>query len=70
MPIYEYRCKGCGNEFEALIWTSREEEAVECPRCAGKEVDRVLSPFARGIGAGGEGGLSKSGCGPGSRAFS
>lgn len=70
MPIYEYRCKGCQNDFEALVWTSREEKSVECPKCNTREVERILSPFARTAGTGGGTGLSKSACGPSSSKFS
>ena len=40
MPIYEYACKGCGEEFELLI---RGEEAPACPSCDGDDLDRLLS---------------------------
>lgn len=40
MPIYEYACKSCGNQFEMLILG--KEEAV-CPSCSGKELERLLS---------------------------
>lgn len=34
MPIYEYRCKGCGKEQEAF--QSFSEEPLEtCPHCGG-----------------------------------
>lgn len=40
MPIYEYACRTCGEEFEALI---RGEEGASCPACAGEDVERLLS---------------------------
>ncbi|MGH7459883.1 MAG: FmdB family zinc ribbon protein [Longimicrobiales bacterium] len=40
MPIYEYICKSCKNEFEALILG--KEQAV-CSACGGKELERVFS---------------------------
>lgn len=40
MPIYEYACRGCGEEFEALI---RGQESASCPSCAGDDVERLLS---------------------------
>ena len=40
MPIYEYSCKSCGNEFEALV---RGEKVPSCPSCESKELDRLLS---------------------------
>ncbi len=40
MPIYEYSCKSCGNQFEALV---RGEKAPACPACQGQELERLLS---------------------------
>ena len=44
MPLYEYRCTGCGHEFEVLIL--KASQPVACPSCAGAPVDRLLSMFA------------------------
>ncbi len=41
MPIYEYRCKKCGYEFE-LIQKFTDPQTVKCPKCGGEAV-RVLS---------------------------
>ncbi len=43
MPLYEYRCKECGNVFERLL--IGESEPVECPRCSGA-VERLMSTFS------------------------
>ncbi len=57
MPIYEYRCQACGEEFEKL---SRAFDGgmngVICPACDSPEVQRLISPPAIrvGGGAGGE----------------
>ena len=41
MPIYEYRCEKCGNEFEE--WQKFSDPAVDkCPKCGGKS-DRLIS---------------------------
>lgn len=48
MPVYEYRCKSCGHEFEALSSWSKADAQV-CPEC-GSEPERLLSSFA-GSGA-------------------
>jgi len=40
MPIYEYRCSGCGHEFEQLIRTG---DTAACPACKGQELERLLS---------------------------
>lgn len=34
MPIYNYACDACGNEFEEIILTADDPDVVECPSCA------------------------------------
>ncbi|HOH73835.1 MAG TPA: zinc ribbon domain-containing protein [Syntrophales bacterium] len=53
MPIYEFKCKKCGEEFEQILFTSDREEAVACPSCKSKQIRKLMSAFAGG----------KSGCG-------
>lgn len=43
MPIYEYRCRGCQAEFEALV---RAAETPACPACASADLERLVSLFA------------------------
>jgi putative FmdB family regulatory protein len=40
VPIYDFRCDGCGAEFEELV---RAQETPVCPRCGAPEPRRVLS---------------------------
>jgi putative FmdB family regulatory protein len=44
MPLYEYKCGGCGNQFELLV--RQTSEAVACPACGSLAVERILSMFA------------------------
>jgi putative FmdB family regulatory protein len=45
MPIFEYRCRECGELFEWL--QSRADDVPSgCPRCHATEVARQLSVFA------------------------
>lgn len=44
MPLYEYKCLGCGDQFELLIL--KASQPVACPSCASESVERVLSMFA------------------------
>jgi putative FmdB family regulatory protein len=44
MPIYEYQCTSCGNEFEVLVRNS--SSAPACPACDGSELRKKLSAFA------------------------
>ena len=43
MPIYEYRCRGCGKDFEKYL--PRTSGNVVCPGCESADVTRKLSVF-------------------------
>ena len=45
MPIYEYRCPDCGNEFESIRPVSRADDPIECKEC-GKPASRQISNFS------------------------
>lgn len=45
MAIYEYRCPGCGSEFETQHPMSKADEPTPCPRC-GAAAQRLPSIFA------------------------
>lgn len=44
MPIYEYHCNECNNDFEKLVFNKAEK--IFCPKCNGKNVNRMMSTFA------------------------
>jgi putative FmdB family regulatory protein len=44
MPIYEYACRDCGHDFEALV---RSSTVPECPHCHSTALDKQLSVVAR-----------------------
>jgi putative FmdB family regulatory protein len=43
MPIFEYVCKECQHEFEALVFGKQE---AECPKCQSKKLEPQLSVFS------------------------
>ncbi|MCJ7482939.1 MAG: zinc ribbon domain-containing protein, partial [Thermodesulfovibrionales bacterium] len=44
MPIYEFKCVGCGHVFELLKLKKEDEKSgMKCPKCSSQEVERVLS---------------------------
>ena len=43
MPIYEYICKECNHQFEALVYG---KEKAECPKCHTRKLAPQLSVFA------------------------
>ena len=42
MPIYEYACKACGHEMEALQKMS-DAPLTECPACGKPELQKRIS---------------------------
>ena len=44
MPIYEYRCRECRKEFEALV-LPKFENATACPSCGSTELEQLISAF-------------------------
>jgi putative FmdB family regulatory protein len=72
MPIYEYVCDECQEQFEKIVLNKTQE--IACPKCASKKNTiqlSVFSPAASGGGAksstsfsgGGSGGCGSGGCG-------
>jgi putative FmdB family regulatory protein len=40
MPIYDYKCRSCGEEFEQLVLGSK---AAVCPACESADLEQLLS---------------------------
>jgi putative FmdB family regulatory protein len=40
MPLFEYQCRGCGQQFEAFVTAAR---APVCPGCHGEDLRKLLS---------------------------
>jgi putative FmdB family regulatory protein len=40
MPIYEYKCNDCGEEFEKLVMKKNQE--IECPKCGTKKCEKEI----------------------------
>ena len=60
MPIFEYRCDGCGHAFEALVRSSIQPA---CPHCGGTRAQKLLSVFATAASSGAAELPLPSGCG-------
>jgi len=71
MPIYEYICDNCRNEFEKIVINKQQE--ISCPKCASKKATIQLSVFSSTASGGGSksftpqssggGGCCGGGCG-------
>ena len=44
MPIYEYHCRKCANEFELLVLKGSPVPA--CPTCQSEDIEQLISGFA------------------------
>ena len=57
MPIYEYKCDSCGEEFERvekvshLSWKALKQKKYSCVKCGKKTARRMLSKFKIGTKA-------------------
>jgi putative FmdB family regulatory protein len=40
MPIFDYKCRKCGHQFEALV---RHGQTASCPSCAAADLEQLLS---------------------------
>jgi len=43
MPIFDYECRKCGEQFELLVLKGT---VAECPACQGQELEQLISGFA------------------------
>jgi putative FmdB family regulatory protein len=45
LPVYQYKCEKCDNEFELRKSFSDDSNHVQCPKC-GEHAERVFVPSA------------------------
>ena len=44
MPLYEFKCRDCDNNFEELVsFSDLQKNTVECPECSSKNVKKEIS---------------------------
>ena len=41
MPIFEYRCSACADEFEHLVLNSSPDP--QCPSCGSQDIEKLMS---------------------------
>jgi len=71
MPIYEYRCNSCGENFEKLVFPSDDEAEFTCEACGKKDISRIVSSFSKGSAGSGFNSIAGSqSCGGSSGGFS
>jgi putative FmdB family regulatory protein len=48
MPIFEYHCLSCNQDFEKLVFGADPE--VECPNCGQAKVEKLMSACTSKVG--------------------
>jgi putative FmdB family regulatory protein len=61
MPLFEYECRKCGHQFEALVIGTKKPA---CPKCKSEELEKRVSALGF-AGAGGWSSGRSSSCGSG-----
>ena len=46
MPIYEFDCQDCGDNFESLVMSFTKLYGVKCPECDSENIQKKISTFA------------------------
>ncbi len=62
MPLYEYKCKECEEEFEALVSFKNADAGTKCPSCSSEKTDRLISVFSAAVSGGGIPGVDMPCC--------
>jgi putative FmdB family regulatory protein len=63
MPLYEYQCKACGEEFEKMMRFSEADQNPVCPSCQSPDTRKKISTIASRFNALGGATVSASSCG-------
>jgi putative FmdB family regulatory protein len=62
MPIYEYICLDCENEFELLRAMAQADAGMACSECGGEKIKRKLSVFFAESGGKAVSGMTEPSC--------
>jgi putative FmdB family regulatory protein len=46
MPIYEFKCRKCGLQFETLTSSSEDGSGLKCPECGEPKPEKLMSKFS------------------------
>jgi len=53
VPLYEYACGGCGDNFTLLQSMNAPADEAACPECGSAKVDKQFSAFSPSVAGGG-----------------
>ena len=62
MPMYEFQCRNCDEEFEDLVFSSNFSlEDIKCPNCGASKPEKKISAAAVGVSSHSNGGSCPEG---------
>jgi putative FmdB family regulatory protein len=61
MPLYEYKCGHCGEEFDKLSKSQQADDPKTCPNCGAQDSKRLVSVFGSVFGCGSGAGYTGGG---------
>ena len=53
MPLFDHRCRECGNRFEVLVSLANLRKPQPCPACDSEETIRLVTPSRFSLKGGG-----------------
>jgi putative FmdB family regulatory protein len=45
MPLYDFACRKCGHEYEAILKIADPDDHLECPKCGAKDSKKLATAF-------------------------
>ncbi|MCE5258032.1 MAG: zinc ribbon domain-containing protein [Chloroflexi bacterium] len=64
MPLYEYTCQECGEQFEKLVRFSSTDQPIVCPNCRSTKCTKSISLFGTSHTSGGASAGNTAACAP------
>jgi putative FmdB family regulatory protein len=65
MPMYEFECPKCHEDFEELVRSAEAVKDMACPNCGSRKVKKKFSTFASKVSGGASSSVSAAACAPG-----
>ncbi len=64
MPIYEYHCDKCGENFEKFVRSRASLAELRCPHCGSFDVEKRVSVFGTAGTGKGASSVTQGACAP------
>jgi len=49
MPVFNYKCNSCGNDFDLITGVGQDKEELKCPECKSEDIQKNYSSFGFNI---------------------